>query len=75
MYNGHFFLLEIASYFRNIIIQQKSEMLKLCFLNEVWFSSSVSLCSGASCCVNTGSGTQKLIFGSGTRLTIEPSEY
>ncbi|KAM4551498.1 M1-specific T cell receptor alpha chain isoform 7-T7 [Odontesthes bonariensis] len=32
----------------------------------------LSLCYGASCCVNTGGG--KLIFGSGTSLTIETKE-
>lgn len=30
-----------------------------------------SFCCAASCCVNTGN---KLIFGSGTRLTVEPKE-
>ncbi|KAM4551497.1 M1-specific T cell receptor alpha chain isoform 6-T6 [Odontesthes bonariensis] len=33
----------------------------------------LSLCYGASCCVNTG-GAGKLIFGSGTSLTIETKE-
>lgn len=31
----------------------------------------LSLCYGASCCVNVG---QKIIFGSGNRLIIEPSK-
>nr|XP_029137984.1 uncharacterized protein LOC114921745 isoform X5 [Labrus bergylta] len=34
---------------------------------------SVSLCHDASCCVTTGSNN-KIIFGRGTRLTIEPRE-
>lgn len=32
----------------------------------------VSLCFGALCCVNAAN---KIIFGSGSRLIIEPSEY
>ena len=46
------------------------------FLNEVWFSSSqLSLWHRASQCVTGGSSQVKIIFGSGTRLNIEPSEY
>ena len=33
----------------------------------------LNYCDGASCCVNAGAGT-KMIFGSGTRLTVEHSE-
>ena len=33
----------------------------------------MSLCPDASCCVD--GGNQKILFGSGTSLTIEPSEY
>lgn len=45
------------------------------FGNEVWFRlSPLSLCYGAPCCVNQG-GVTKMIFGHGTRLTVEPSEY
>ncbi len=32
----------------------------------------LSLCNDASCCVNAGA---KMTFGSGTRLTVEASEY
>ena len=46
------------------------------FLNEVWLSSSqLSLWHDASQCVTGGSSQFKIIFGSGTRLNIEPSEY
>lgn len=38
-------------------------------MSLVW----LSLCRGASCCVNAG-GNTKLIFGEGTRLTIETKE-
>ncbi|TMS10231.1 hypothetical protein E3U43_002890, partial [Larimichthys crocea] len=34
----------------------------------------VSLCCDASCCVNTGGGANKIFFGRGTRLTVEPKD-
>ena len=50
--------------------------LKIPFLNTQIFKWSlvqfISLCYEASCCVDTG--FNKLIFGRGTRLTIETSE-
>lgn len=38
-------------------------------MDLVWFS----LCHDASCCVNSG-GAGKVVFGSGARLTVEPSK-
>lgn len=60
---------KVSIYFRKI------KILILRFLTEVKFGPSLPcLCCGASCCVNAGTAT-KIIFGDGTRLTVEPSKY
>lgn len=46
-------------------------MCKVCQFDPV--NHLLSLCAGASCCVNAGGGN-KIIFGKGTKLIIQPSK-
>jgi len=56
-------------------VKKESECRINVFLSGVWFSfSPLSFYNEASCSVTGGGNQYKLFFGSGTRLTIEPSK-